>query len=93
MHGIPNCDSIKKARALMLQPWMDAVGFEVLLNQRGTTWRGLDQARRAAATTAQAAQALMLELPTLIKRPVLVDGNTVLVGFDPARCAAHFKAR
>ncbi len=77
----------------MLQPWMDAAGFEVLLNQRGTTWRGLDQARRAATTTAQAAQALMLELPTIIKRPVLLDGATVLVGFDPARYAAHFNTR
>jgi arsenate reductase (glutaredoxin) len=106
LHGIPNCDTVKKARAWLqaqgaghafvdfkkhppeaaaLQRWADAVGLDTLLNRRGTTWRALDdEARQAAASTADAL-ALMQAQPSLIKRPVVewADG-TVSVGFDAA---------
>ena len=63
-----------------LQQWIDNVGWEVLLNTRSTTWRQLGD-RDKTAVDANKALSLMLENPTLIKRPVLVQGKTVLVGF------------
>lgn len=63
-----------------LQQWIDSVGWEVLLNKSSTTWRQLGE-RDKSDIDARKAQSLMLDNPTLIKRPVLVHGNTVLVGF------------
>ncbi|HRD35205.1 MAG TPA: ArsC family reductase [Rhodocyclaceae bacterium] len=71
-----------------LQRWCDRAGREALINTRGTTWRKLDEHRRAVATDA-AAIALMAEHPSLIRRPVveLPDGS-LLLGFDPTRFEA-----
>lgn len=71
-------DGLSKAQ---LKSWIEAVGWETLLNRRGTTWRKLPEAEREGITAALA-ERLMLEQPTLIKRPVLQANNTVLVGFD-----------
>lgn len=62
--------------------WAQAVGWERLLNRRGTTWRGLDAATQARARDAAGACALMREHPALIKRPVVEWGGAVTVGFD-----------
>jgi len=56
------------------------VGYEKLLNTRSTTWRGLDDADKADLTSAKALE-LMAEHPTLIKRPVIDDGDAVTVGW------------
>ena len=64
-----------------LSAWVTAVGWETLLNRRGTTWRKLPEADRDALTPDSAA-ALMLENPTLIKRPVFDTGGAFLVGFS-----------
>jgi arsenate reductase (glutaredoxin) len=68
-----------------LDRWMQVAGWEKLLNRQGTTWRKLDPAAQARASDAATARALMLEQPSLIKRPVVEwpDG-TVTVGFDAA---------
>jgi Spx/MgsR family transcriptional regulator len=68
-----------------LDAWIAAVGWERLLNRKGTTWRQLDEATRAAVVDATSARALMLAQTSVIKRPVVAwpDGN-VTVGFDPA---------
>ncbi|MEB5972303.1 ArsC family reductase [Pantoea dispersa] len=68
--------------AALLQSFIDQLGYEVLLNTRGTTWRQLPEAERDAIRDAASAKALMLAHPALIKRPVLAapDG-TLLVGF------------
>lgn len=63
-----------------LQRWLDKVGDEVLVNRRSTTWRGMDEAARAEASGAGAA-ALLAANPTLIKRPVIVVGDDVHVGW------------
>jgi arsenate reductase len=104
LHGIPNCDTVKRARAWMaehgvactfhdfakagvpadrLQAWVDACGWEALLNRKGTTWRKLDDASRAAVVDAASASAVMRAHPSCIKRPVVdwADG-TITVGFD-----------
>lgn len=66
-----------------LDAWIAAAGWERVLNRSGTTWRKLDEARRAQVTDATAARALMLELPSVIKRPVVEwDDGRITVGFD-----------
>jgi arsenate reductase len=64
-----------------LRAWCGTVGWEMLLNRRGTTWRKLPEAEKEAVDE-RGAVALMLAQPALIKRPVLTKGKTVLVGFD-----------
>lgn len=104
LYGIPNCDTVKKARAWLdtqgvahqfvdfkkqgvpaqpLGAWVSALGWEPLVNTRGTTWRKLDEATRAAVTDTPSAISLMLAHPSVIKRPVVAwaDGG-VSVGFD-----------
>ena len=66
-----------------LRAWVKAVGWEVLLNKRGTTWRQLPEKDRETVDESKAID-LMLANPTLIKRPVLVHGKQVHVGFKPA---------
>lgn len=68
--------------AATLERWADAVGWEVLLNRRGTTFRGLPDGDKADIDRAQAL-GLMQAHPSLIKRPVAEhpDGGRVLVGF------------
>ena len=63
--------------------WIEAVGRQTLLNRRGTTWRCLSDADKAAAN-AQSAAPLMLDNVTLIKRPIIEIGTVVTVGFDDA---------
>lgn len=103
LYGIPNCDTLKKARiwleeqaldfqfhdykkvgvdASTLQAWVKQVGWEVLVNRRGTTWRKLAETDRETLNQASAI-GLMQANPSLIKRPVLDTGSQLLVGFDP----------
>lgn len=108
IYGIPNCDTMKKARTWLegqglaydfhdykkvgisaekLDAWADAVGWEVLLNKAGTTFRKLPDSDKAGIDRAKAI-ALMVEQPSLIKRPVLEHPGGVLVGFKPDAYAA-----
>ena len=63
--------------------WSDAIGWEKLLNRRGTTWRNLPESDKDGVDAAKAAT-LMAGNPTLIKRPVFDDGSSILVGFTAA---------
>lgn len=72
-------EGIDKTR---LQAWAKAVGWETLLNRAGTTFRKLADSDKQGLTEAKAI-ALMLEQPSMIKRPVLETGGTLLVGFKP----------
>jgi len=107
VYGIPNCDTVKKARTWLdaqgrafafhdykkqgvpadrLDAWIAAVGWEVLVNRQGTTWRKLDDATKAGVQDAASAKALMLAQASVIKRPVIErDGVVLGVGFDEAR--------
>ena len=64
-----------------IESWLNHVNWETLLNKRGTTWRKLDDPRKDNLDQATAIE-LMLENPTLIKRPVVMSTTTVIVGFD-----------
>lgn len=112
VYGIPNCDTVKKARtwleshgvafdfhdfkkagltAALVKTWLADVPLEVLLNRRGTTWRGLPVDTKAAANTQQGAIALMIEKPSVVKRPVVVvDGRVKSVGFSADEYATLF---
>lgn len=103
LYGIPNCDTVKKARAWlaghgvahafhdfkkagvtrpMLEAWLADIPWETLLNRRGTSWRALPEERRSAVAGADDAIALMLETPSLIKRPVLGVDDRFCCGFS-----------
>jgi arsenate reductase len=103
LYGIPNCDTVKKARQWLetngvdytfhdfkkegvdkqtLAAWCSELGHETVLNQRGTTWRKLDEADRQGIDR-QKAIALMRQHTSLIKRPVLEYGSALLCGFRP----------
>ncbi len=69
--------------------WVQAVGWEKLLNRKGTTWRKLDAADQAAVMDAASAQALMRAQPSVIKRPVVEWDQGVTVGFDVAAWVAR----
>lgn len=73
-----------------LPDWNRRAGWQVLLNTRGLMWKKLTEEQRADVDEARAL-ALMAEYPSLIKRPVLDTGKTLLIGFDPERYAAELK--
>ena len=109
LYGIPNCDTVKKARAWLqanaidaqfidfkkggvaparLDAWLASAGWETLLNRKGTTWRKLGDALRGAVVDTASARQLMLEQPSVIKRPVVEWGAAdITVGFDAAAWA------
>jgi arsenate reductase len=110
IHGIKNCDTMKKARAWLdargiayrfhdyktesidaatLRGWVRELGWEVLLNRSGTTFRKLPEHDREGLSEAKAI-ALMLAQPGMIKRPVLDVGGRLLVGFKAESYAAAF---
>jgi len=70
-----------------LDRWLAAPGWEALVNRRGTTWRGLDEATRQSVVDAPSARAVLLAHPSLIKRPVVNWGpeRDVTTGFDAER--------
>jgi arsenate reductase len=71
-----------------LKSWSKQVGWEQLVNKKGTTWRQLDKAVQETITTQAAAIALMKEKTSVIKRPLIeVDNEVVLLGFDEAAYA------
>lgn len=66
-----------------LAEWSKQVGWESLVNKRGTTWRQLDEAEQAKVTNEKSAIALMLEKNSVIKRPLIEkNGKVLALGFD-----------
>ncbi len=102
IYGIPNCDTVKKARkwldrnelvytfhdykkegaqAPKVESWIDAKGVDVVLNKRGTTFRKLSDEEKAKAQDSHAAVTLLVQHPSMIKRPVVEYDGGVLIGF------------
>ena len=65
-----------------LEAWAKSVGWETLLNRAGTTFRKLPEKDKQGLTAAKAI-ALMLDQPSMIKRPVLDLDGKLVVGFKP----------
>ena len=110
LYGIPNCDTMKKARKWLegrdiayefhdykkagidettLRSWVKELGWEILLNRRGMMWRKVPQETKDGIDEASAVQ-LMLETPSIIKRPVLDLGDKRHVGFKEKEYEALF---
>jgi arsenate reductase len=76
---------VKGITASKLKEWSRQVGWETLVNRKGTTWRQLDDKRKEQITNQDAAIRLMTEKPSVIKRPLIEkDGRIVALGFDEA---------
>jgi len=71
----------------LLEKWCAAFGWERVLNRRGTTWRLLPPAAQAKVKDEKSAIALMLDKPSIIKRPIVEEGKLRLIGFDEAEYA------
>ena len=69
--------------------WLEKVGAEQLVNRRSTTWRNLTDSAREALARGDAQQVL-LDHPTLIKRPLLELGSEIIVGFSADHYQQHF---
>lgn len=68
-----------------LKNWCQQVGWEILLNKKGTTWRKLNEAEQVSVTNEATAIKIMMNNTSIIKRPVLEKAGKVLaVGFDEA---------
>ena len=110
LYGIPNCDTVKKARtwlaahdidyafhdykkagvdASALRRWVDRLGWEVLLNRAGTTFRALPDSDKTDLN-AEKAIAIMLANPSTIKRPVVESDDVLLAGFKPDTYVSAF---
>ena len=102
LYGIPNCDTVKKARTWLaprgidyrfhdfkrdglpeplLRAWVAELGWEALINRRGTTWRKVP-AKQREELDEDGAVALMLAAPSMIRRPVLDTGTARHLGFS-----------
>ncbi|QEY26326.1 arsenate reductase [Neisseria zalophi] len=68
----------------LIKSWLKDIDLAVLLNKRGTTWRKLSSEQQASAATQEGAIKLMVENPSLIKRPVLNHSGHNQVGFQAA---------
>jgi Spx/MgsR family transcriptional regulator len=106
LYGIPNCDTVKRARAWLLEQgvdhvfhdfkkagvpqarldtWIQAQGWETLLNRKGTMWRKLDPTVQAGVVDAASARRVMLAEPSTIKRPVVEwASGAITVGLNQA---------
>lgn len=107
VYGIPNCDTVKKARTWLaehgvdyafhdykkqgvdeaaLRRWVERLGWEVVLNRAGQTFRALPEADKTDLDAGKAI-AIMLAKPSAIKRPILEtapeSGDLLLAGFKP----------
>jgi Spx/MgsR family transcriptional regulator len=112
LYGIPNCDTVKKARTWLAEQdhdftfhdfkkqglerataaeWLTQIDWQVLINRKGTTWRNLSDERKAAITDNASALDLILETPSVVKRPVLDRGGKFSVGFSAAQYQDLFK--
>ncbi|MBQ5948087.1 ArsC family reductase [Massilia sp. ST3] len=111
LYGIPNCDTVKKARTWLadnghdfsfhdfkkqglsrelVDGWLAQLDWEVLVNRKGMTWRNLSDERKAQIVDKASAAELMLENPSVIKRPVLDGAGPLSVGFSADQYHAIF---
>lgn len=68
---------------VLLQQFLKLTDWQSLINTRGTTWRKLDEVTKSSIVDNVTATKLMLAYPAIIKRPILINNNRVLLGFNP----------
>ncbi len=69
--------------AATVSAWLKQQPWDKRVNRKGLSGGGLTDAQKAAVVDADSATALMLAQTSVIKRPVIVHGTTVVVGYDP----------
>lgn len=110
MYGIPNCDTIKKAKnwltqnnisftfhdyrkdgvsEALIQQFCQQLGWEMVLNKRGTTYRQLSEEQKNTINEASVVT-LLVNYPAMIKRPILSVENKLYIGFKPEHYAMIF---
>lgn len=93
-HGIDYCFHDYRVDGIdltLVNTFIAELGWQPLLNTRGTTWRKLDEAVRSGITDADSAAALLVEQPAIIKRPLLcASGKPMLLGFSESRYQQFF---
>ncbi len=113
MYGIPNCDTIKKAKrwlqdnnvdfefydykkqpvtAELIESFFSQLDWTQVVNKRGTTYRKLDEETKQNLTQ-ESAVALLIEHPSMIKRPILALDEQLNLGFKADQYAALFTAK
>jgi Spx/MgsR family transcriptional regulator len=111
LYGIPNCDTLKKAKKWLESNQIDYqfhdyrkdgldeqwltnteanVGWEIMLNKRGTTFMKLTDKQKNEINR-ETALALMLEFPAMIKRPILLNKGSYYVGFKADKYSKVFE--
>lgn len=75
--------------AEQVQSWVESLGWETLVNKRSTTWKQLDESTKAALNNDSVIE-VILESPTLIKRPLLDIDGAISVGFKAAEFEQKF---
>lgn len=104
LYGIPNCDTVRKARKFLdanniqytfhdfrkdglalqtIQQWLKSQPIELLVNKRSTSWKQITDEQKNQLMSG-ADLSLLLDLPTLIKRPILEMNTQLMVGFKAA---------
>lgn len=112
MFGIPNCDTIKKAKKwleaediayefhdyrkqgvdeALVTEFCDALGWEIVLNKRGTTFRQLSQEQKDSLNEENAIK-LLVENPAMIKRPILKVNDQLHIGFKADQYTTIFNS-
>jgi Spx/MgsR family transcriptional regulator len=69
--------------------WLKTLGWEQLINKRGTSWRKLDDSIKASMNDTSALR-VMLDNPSIIRRPLMLLDNHILLGFDESRYQQEF---
>jgi len=75
--------------AARLRQWSKQLGWETLLNKRSLTWRNVPESDREGLNEARAL-AMLVEFPTLLKRPIMETEDGIEVGFSPQRYETYF---
>ncbi|MCS7487309.1 MULTISPECIES: ArsC family reductase [Marinomonas] len=71
--------------------WIDTMGWENIINKRGTTWRKLDEEIKSSMNNDNAMH-LMVTQPSIIKRPLVITKGSIHLGFSPEEYASLFLA-
>ncbi|MCU0416327.1 MAG: Spx/MgsR family RNA polymerase-binding regulatory protein [Cytophagaceae bacterium] len=70
--------------ATWLTELVDTYGVDTVINKKGITWKKLAPEVQKKASTTKGAVALMIQSPSMIKRPIVIQGKKVIFGFDSA---------
>lgn len=67
----------------VIESWLEQHPIEQVINMKGTTWKNLSEEQKTFIKNKSKAIALMMEQPSMIKRPMVETGKKVILGFNP----------